>query len=108
MKIIPENIINTNKDILRKQPQNKGAAVSENVAKASDYDKITIGSKPDADVTDAQLISQLKKGILAEIQAGAPEHKLAGLKQQIALDEYDVNIPDIIRKIMLDAEVNYE
>ena len=109
MKIIPESVIKINKDVLKKQNQGKDTASFESAPKASASDKITIASNQVPALTDAEFIAQLKKNILSEIQAGAPEHKLADLKQQIALDEYDVNIPDIIKKIMLDStEANYE
>ena len=109
MKIIPENIIKTNKDIVRKPFPDKDAAAPEAAEKSSGRDKITIASNQSGEITDAQFIAQLKKSIISDIQAGAPEHKLNDLKQQIALDEYDVNISDIIRKIMHDnPEGGYE
>jgi len=108
MKIIPENIISTNRDIVRKPVQGKDAQAAGTAGKPS-CDTITIAANQNTEVTDAQFIAQLKKMILTDIQAGAPEHKLNDLKQQIALDQYDVNIPDVVRKIMSDgAEVSYE
>ena len=110
MKIIPESIIKINKDVSKKQNQGKDmTASSESAPKTSAGDKITIASNQVPALTDAEFIAQLKKTILSEIQAGAPEHKLADLRQQIALDEYDINIPDIVKKIMLDStEASYE
>ena len=109
MKIIPESIIKVNRDISKKQNFSKDTSASESTAKASAVDKITIEQSPGAALSDAEFIAQLKKNILSEIKAGAPEHKLGDLKQQIALDEYDVNIPDIVRKLMLDShEASYE
>jgi len=109
MKIIPENIINSNRNIVRKQSSDDTKTASETVSKSSDFDRLTIGANQKAGVPDEQFIAQLKKSILADIQAGAPEYKLEGLKQQITLDEYDVNIPDIIRKMLLDnPEASYE
>jgi len=109
MKIVPENIIKVNRDVSKKQNHSKDTAASESAAKLPAGDKITIGSNQAPALSDAEFIAQLKKNILSEIQAGAPEHKLADLKQQIALDEYDVNIPDIVKKIMLDSnEGSYE
>lgn len=109
MKIVPENIINSNRNIANKQNANESKQAPEASAKSSDYDKLTIASSDKGGVPDAQFIAQLKKGILSEIQAGAPEHKLDGLKRQIALGEYDVNVPDVVRKIMQDnPEASYE
>jgi len=108
MKIIPENILNSNRNIARKQDSGDKKSAVETAFKSSDYDKITIGANQKNDLSDAQFIAQLKKGILAEIQAGAPEYKLEDLKQQIALDKYDVNVPDIARKMLLDNEVGHE
>lgn len=109
MKIIPEQILNNNRDVLRKQDAGKPGVKPEVAVKSSACDTITIEAKQDADVTDAQFIAQLKKSILSDIQAGAPEHKLDSLKRQIALNEYDVNIPEIIKKIMsAGPEVNYD
>ena len=109
MKIIPESVIKINRDVSKKQNQGKDTAAFESAPKASVGDKITIGSNQAPALSDAEFIAQLKKTILSEIQAGAPEHKLADLKQQIALDEYDINIPDIVKKIMLDStEASYE
>lgn len=108
MKIIPEQIIN-NRDLLRKQDAGKKSAQPETAVKASACDTLTIDATRSAGISDAQFISQLKKGIMSDIQAGAPEHKLDSLKQQIALDEYDVNIPEIVKKLMnVSPEVNYE
>ena len=111
MKIIPENVIKINRDIAKKQSLNKNKdaseAASDPALRSSACDKITIESSQGPALSDAELIAQLKKNILSDIQAGTPEHKLNDLKQQIALDEYDVNIPDIIRKLMLD-EGSYE
>ena len=108
MKIIPENIINPNRDIARKQGGGKGSQSSEAAARSS-FDKITIESNQNQGMSDEQLISQLKKSILSDIQTGAPEYKLNDLKQQIALDEYDINLTETIRKIMFgNPEVPYE
>jgi len=109
MKIIPEQIINNNRDVLKKQDVAKKSMQPETAAKASACDTITIEAKQAAEITDAQFIAQLKKMVLADIQAGTPEYKLEGLKQQIALDEYDVNIPDIVKKLMnVSSEVGHE
>ena len=109
MKIIPENIINSNRSIANKQNASENKQASGVSGKPSDYDKLTIASSEKTGVPDAQFIAQLKKSIMSEIQAGAPERKLDALKRQIALDEYDINIPDVVRKIMLDApEAIYE
>jgi len=108
MKIIPESIINSNRNIAKRQNQGENLPSSGSVSKSSDYDKITIGANQKTDLSDAQFVAQLKKGILAELQAGASEQKLEDLKQQIALEKYDVNVPDTIRKILLDNEVNYD
>ena len=108
MKIIPENLINNNRSLLKKQKHDEAKPASEHVSKSSDFDKITIGATQKTGIPDEQFVSQLKKSIIAEIQAGAPEYKLDDLKQQIALDEYDVNVPDIARKILLDNEVGHE
>ena len=108
MKIIPDGILN-GREIARKQNHGKNAAPSGPVAKPAACDRITIESNQNDRMSDAQLITQLKKSIMSEIQAGAPEYKLADLKQQIAMNKYDVNISDIIRKLLLDSpEVNYE
>ena len=104
MKIIPENIVNNNKNIARKQSPEENKTAPEPGLKASGQDKITIEANQNAEMTDSQFISQLKRSILSEIQAGAPEHKLDDLKKQIALNEYDINIPDIIRKMLLDSQ----
>lgn len=109
MKIIPEQLLNSNRDVLRKQDAGKKGSLPETAAKLSACDKITIEAKQGGDVSDAQFIAQLKKNILSDIQAGAPEHKLEDLKKQIALDEYDINIPELIKKLMnAGPEVNYE
>jgi len=109
MKIIPESLINSNRNIVRKQGSDGTKTASETVSKSSDFDRITIGANQKTGIPDELFIAQLKKSILSEIQAGAPEYKLDALKQQITLDEYDVNIPDIIRKLLLDnPEANYE
>ena len=109
MKIVPENIINSNRNIVNKKNSNENKPVSETAEKSSDYDKLTIASNEKAGLPDAQFIAQLRKGVMSEIQAGAPEHKLDGLRRQIALDEYDINIPDIVRKLIQDSpEANYE
>jgi len=109
MKIIPENMLNANKEILRKPAQSKEAPVSGAAAKPSGYDTITIAANPNTGVTDEQYIAQLKKNILSDINSGATAHKLTDLRQQIALGDYDVNVPDIVRKIMQDnPEASYE
>ena len=108
MKIIPENIIKVNSDIVKKQNQGKSASESGLPAKSAPRDKITIESAPAVTLSDAELVAQLKKSILNDIQAGADRHKLNDLKRQIALEEYDVNIPEVVKKIMLDAENTYE
>ena len=109
MKIVPENIINSNRNIAKKQNVSENRQSPEAAGKASDFDKITIASNEKTGIPDAQFIAQLKKSIMSEIQAGAPEHKLDGLKRQIALDEYDINVPDVVRRIMLDSpEASYE
>jgi hypothetical protein len=100
MKVNPEIAIQNNKSIARKQAANENRQAGETGFKSSDFDKITIASNDKNGIPDAQFIMQLKKSILAEIQAGSPEHKLDDLKQQIALNQYDINIPDIVRKIM--------
>jgi len=109
MKIIPGNMFNTGRDVMRKQSQSEAAAPKDAAAKTAGRDKIIIESTQNPGLSDAQLIAQLKKSILSEIQAGAPEYKLTDLKQQVALDKYDINISEIIRKLLLDnPEVNYE
>jgi len=108
MKIIPDSIISGNRNIAKKQSHDDNRPASGTVSKSSDYDKITIGAVQKDGIPDAQFIAQLKKSILADIQAGAPEYKLDDLKQQIALDKYDINVPDVIRKILLDNEANHE
>ena len=108
MKIIPENMLNSNRNITKKHDSDNKKPAAGAISKSSDYDKVTIGADKKTGLSDAQFVAQLKKGILAEIQAGAPEYKLDDLKQQIALDEYDVNVPDIARKILLDNEVGHE
>ena len=106
MKIIPESLIAGNKNITRRQSADDCKTPSESVGKSLGRDKITIAASQ-GEVSDAQLIAQLKKSLSAEIQAGASERKLDDLRQEIALGEYDVNIPDIIRKMLLD-EAPYE
>jgi hypothetical protein len=110
MKVIPESVIKLNRDILKKQNHSsKDMKAFESPVKASACDKLTIESNQNPALSDDQLIALLKKNIMSEIQAGAPERKLDDLRQQIALDEYDVNVPDIVRKMMLDSyEVSYE
>ena len=113
MKIIPESAIKMNRDVLKKQNQGKEGQAAptapEASAKPSACDKLTIESSQNTALSDAEFIAQLKKNILSEMQAGASERKLNDLKQQIALDEYDINVPEVVRKIMLDSpEVSYE
>lgn len=108
MKIVPENLIN-NRNIVKKQKPEEPKSASDTVSKSSDFDKITIGTAEKTGIPDEQFVSQLKKSILSEIQAGAPDYKLEDLKQQIALNEYDINVPDITKKIMLDSsETSHE
>ncbi|MCL1809362.1 MAG: hypothetical protein FWG42_06340 [Clostridiales bacterium] len=109
MKIVPENIVSGNRNIARKQNPNENRGLQEAAAKPEGRDKITIAPSRGSDIPDAQFIAQLRKNIVSEIMAGAPEYKLDDLRQQAALGEYDVNIPDIIRKMLLDShEVNHE
>ena len=109
MKIIPENLINSNRNIAKKQQSEEPKPASDGISKPSDFDKMTIGTTQKTGIPDEQFILQLKKSILSEIQAGAPEYKLEDLKQQIALGEYDTNVSDVIRKLTLDnPEANYE
>jgi len=109
MKIIPEHLVNSNRNVIKKQKTDEQKPASDTVSKSSDFDKITIGATQKTGTPDEQFVMQLKKSILSEIQAGASDYKLEGLKQQIALGEYDVNVADITRKIMLDnPEVGYE
>ena len=109
MKIIPENLINSNRNIVKKQKQDDYKPASDSVSKSSDFDKITIGATQKIGIPDEQFVAMLKKSIITDIQGGAPDYKLDDLKQQIALNEYDVNVPDTIRKMLLDtSEVNYE
>jgi len=108
MKIIPESLLNS-RNIVKKQKAEEQTPASDGVSRSSDFDKITIGAAEKTGIPDEQFVSQLKKSILAEIQAGASEYKLEGLKKQIALNEYDINVPDITKRIMLDnPEANYE
>ncbi|MCL1983143.1 MAG: hypothetical protein FWG53_08695 [Clostridiales bacterium] len=104
MKIIPENIVPGGRNVARKQNSDENRALHGAAAKPEGCDKITIAPNRDADVPDAQFIAQLRKSIVSEILAGAPEYKLDDLRQQAALGEYDVNIMDIIRKMLLDSQ----
>ena len=108
MKIIPESIIKVNSDIAKKQNQGKSASDAGLPVKSVPRDKITIESAQPTALSDAELVAQLKRSILNDIQAGADMHKLNDIKKQIALDAYDVNIPEVVKKIMLDAENSYE
>jgi len=103
MKITPDNILKINRDVTKKQPETKSTVASNSTSKPFAQDKITIESNQGLTLSDVEFVTQLKKNILAEIKAGAPEHKLIDLKQQIALNEYDVNVPEVVRKIMLDS-----
>jgi len=103
MKIIPDSSIKLNRDVAKKHNHTKDAAAFDLASKSAARDKITITSTQSHALSDAEFMAQLKKSILSDIQAGAPEHKLSDLKQQIALDEYDINISDIVRKMMLDS-----
>lgn len=104
MKIIPENAALNSRNITRRANPDENKATPGSASKPAGCDKITIASSQNAGISDAQFVSQLKRGILSDIQAGAPEYKLDDLRQQIALGEYDVNIPDIIRKMLLDSQ----
>ena len=103
MRIIPDSSIKLNRDVAKRQNQGKETNVTDSASKSAAHDKITISSTQSPVLSDADLLAQLKKSILGDIQSGASEHKLGGLKQQIALDEYDLNVPDIVRKMMLDS-----
>ena len=112
MKVVPESIINNNRNIAKKTNPDDSPARAETAARPSERDKIIITSNQGTDntgISDAQFISRLKRSILSEVQTDAPEYMLDSLKQRIALNEYDINVPDIIRKMLLDNyEVNYE
>ena len=109
MKIIPENIINNIRNITRKQNPVENQSRAEAALKTAGRDEIIIAANLNTEISDEQFIAQLKKSVLSEIQTGASEYTLESLKQQIALNEYDINTPDIIRKMLLDKyEVSYE
>jgi len=108
MKILPQRI-NVNPDINNLQNVKKNNAISGTVKKSADYDKIIIGAGNPAGISDDQFIATLKKAIMSEIQAGASERKLNDLKNQIAVDQYEINASDIVKRMMLDNyEVNYD
>ena len=111
MKIIPPGITR-NPDVsnlydAKKKRAESGDAPKEG-GKAVDRDKMTIGADSSPVLSDAQLIASLKKSIMADIQAGASQQKIANLKQQVALNEYDINPADIARRMLLDNEANYD
>ena len=111
MKIIPPGVTRSPEAHslhgAKKSRAASGDAAKE-TGKETDRDKITIGANHPSGPTDAQLIASLKSGIMADMQTGASQQKINSLKQQIALNQYDVNPSDIAKRLMLDSEANYD
>jgi anti-sigma28 factor (negative regulator of flagellin synthesis) len=61
-------------------------------------DRITIDANQT--LSDEQFIKQLSKKISDEVKAGASQAELEDLKRQIALGEYDIDVDDIVSKIL--------
>ena len=107
MKIIPSGLPR-NPDVTNAQIPKKSRVSSEEAAKQADCDKITIGASNSSGPSDAQLIASLKKSIMTDIWAPAPEQKINDLKQQIALNQYDINPGDIAKRLMHDSEADHD
>lgn len=102
MKVLPSSV-NRNPEINNLRNISKNCVMPGTVKKEADYDRITIGAASSSALSEDQFIVSLRKTISAEIQAGAPEQKLHDLKQQVAMNEYEINPSDIVRRLMLDS-----
>lgn len=94
----PTAIINSN---CRKTSKIPSASVSRN----AEYDQLTIRQTPITQKSDEQFILSLKNQLSSEVKTGASQYKLDDLRRQVTLNEYDKNIADIARKILMDQEV---
>jgi anti-sigma28 factor (negative regulator of flagellin synthesis) len=61
-------------------------------------DSIQINSNQN--LSDEQFIRQLSKKISDEVKAGTSQAKLDEIKRQIALGEYEIDVDDIVGKIL--------
>ncbi len=61
-------------------------------------DSVTISG--DRDMSDEEFAAALGRRISSEVRAGASAQDMSDIKQQIALGTYDINVNDIIKKII--------
>lgn len=102
MKIINNNastITNTraySNDTIKDQ-----TSASGKLKNSKNFDDIIIHYNNASDTNSDAFINDIKNKIMADVKSPAASYKLNDLKSQIALGEYQINISDIAKKILL-------
>lgn len=95
---------NTSANIYRKIKENQNLmdCVPQAAAKSSGFDQITISRSADVKLSDDQFANMLSKQLSNEVKAGTSSYELNDLQRQVALEQYDINPTDIVRKMMFE------
>lgn len=100
MKIMGQNYKAITPDL--RVGDNVGQKVRQTSDKTESKDSLTIHGSSDEQLSTSRFVDILKQKISSEVNAGAAPEKLDALKQQIAFQEYDINVTDIVRKMIQD------
>lgn len=105
MKIFTDRSVvrNTSNNIKNNAANNTGRTSSSEAqtsAKASGFDQILINRTADAKLSDDQFVGMLTKQLSSEVKSGTSPYVLEDLQRQVALNQYDVNVSDIARKLI--------